>query len=270
MIALDTPATLDLSSFPTAAPEDIKRKECQAQFEAIDAELLEMQELLFGAKEKSLLIVLQGRDASGKDGTVKHVCGALNPRGVNVVGFGVPTDKEREHDYLWRIHANTPRRGEISIFNRSHYESILVERVHELVPKGVWKQRYDQINAFEELLASEGTIILKFFLNISKGEQKRRLLEREADPLKAYKLNAGDWKERELWKEFSAAYEDALGRCSSKTAPWIAVPADDKWYRNFIVAKAIADALRPYCKGWRKSLTAESKRVRESLRSLHD
>lgn len=270
MPVLDKPSTVDLDALPTEAPKSVDRKQCESTFAKIDSELAEMQELLFGAKEKGLLIVLQGRDASGKDGTVKHVCGTLNPRGINVASFGVPTVKEREHDFLWRIHAQTPGRGEMAIFNRSHYESVLVERVHELTPKSVWKERFAQINAFEHMLAAEGTIILKFFLNVSKGEQKRRLLEREADPLKAYKLNAGDWAERRLWKDFSAAYADALGRCASPEAPWIVVPGDHKWYRNFVVAEALGNALRPHCEAWREQLTAASKKARRTLRKLHD
>jgi PPK2 family polyphosphate:nucleotide phosphotransferase len=270
MIVLDRPSRIALRDFPAAAPKGVDRKECEGTFAKIDAEIAEMQELLWGAKERSLLIVLQGRDASGKDGTVKHVCSSLNPRGVNVAAFGVPTEKEHAHDFLWRVHHETPGRGEIAIFNRSHYEDVLAVRVHGLAEKRVWKHRFDQINAFEEMLAAEGTIILKFFLNVSKGEQKRRLLEREADPLKAYKLNPGDWEERRKWKEFTAAYEDVLGRCAKKHAPWIVVPADDKWYRNFVVARSVAEALRPHCAAWRERLTAQSKKTRLLLKKLHD
>lgn len=269
MIVLDKPGKVNLGELPTTAPAEVSRTDCEGTFKAMNKELAELQELLFGAHEKSLLIVLQGRDAAGKDGTVKHVFGALNPRGVNIASFGVPTPREKSHDFLWRIHAQTPARGEITIFNRSHYESVLVERVHNLTPKSVWKDRYAQINAFEHMLKAEGTIILKFFLNISKGEQKQRLLEREADPLKAYKLNAGDWEERELWKEFTAAYEEALSKCATKEAPWVVVPGDDKWYRNYVVAETIAKALRPYRDDWRATLTEQSKQVRKTLKNFH-
>ena len=160
---------------------------------------------MWGAKVNSVLVVLQGRDTAGKDGTIKHVVGCLNPRGVNVASFGVPTAEERQHDFLWRVHRHAPRLGEFSIFNRSHYEDVLVVRVHGLAPKALWKARYEHIADFEQLLAEHGTIVLKYFLHIDPKEQKERLLERERDPNAAWKLNPNDWKEREYWDDYTAA-----------------------------------------------------------------
>jgi PPK2 family polyphosphate:nucleotide phosphotransferase len=201
-----------------------------------------------------LLLVLQGRDAAGKDGTVKHLSGGLNPRGVKVTSFGVPSTEEREHDFLWRVHRVAPRFGEVAIFNRSHYEDVLVVRVHEMVKKSLWKARYGSINAFESTLAEHGCIVLKYFLHISKDEQKKRLREREKNPATAWKINVEDWKQREEWDEFTEAYEDAMARCSAPHAPWMVIPADAKWYRNLVVAESVVATLRPYRKEWIKTL----------------
>jgi PPK2 family polyphosphate:nucleotide phosphotransferase len=213
----------------------------------------------------SVLVVLQGRDTAGKDGAIKHVAGYLNPRGVHVTSFGVPTEEEREHDFLWRVHRHTPRKGEVALFNRSHYEDVLVVRVHDLVPRSLWKERYGHIRDFEELLAEHGTIVLKFFLHISRDEQKKRLLEREEDPRTAWKLNTGDWEEREHWDDYTAAYEEALSRTASKKAPWTLVPADAKWYRNLVVARATAEALRPYREAWQQKLDEVGERKKAEL-----
>jgi PPK2 family polyphosphate:nucleotide phosphotransferase len=214
------------------------------------------------------LIILQGRDTSGKDGTIKRVAGAFNPRGVNVVSYGVPTTEEKEHDFLWRIHRHAPRKGEIAIFNRSHYEDVLVARVHKLVPKELWKARYRHISDFEELLAEHGCIVLKFFLNISKDEQEKRLLEREADPTKAWKLDPTDWEERRLWNDYTKAYEDVFARCATAGAPWHIVPADSKSYRNLVVAEAITAALRVHKDRWVEALAEKGKLGRRALRAL--
>ncbi len=250
---------IDLSNIDPGPPKNITKEQGQRQLADISDELFELQDLLWGAKTHSMLIVLQGRDAAGKDGAIKHVAGAFNPRGINVVSFGVPTPEEREHDFLWRVHRHAPRKGEIAIFNRSHYEDVIVVRVHDLVPKALWKERYDHINDFEELLAEHNTIVLKFFLHISKDEQEKRLLEREKDPKTAWKLNANDWKEREKWGEFSDAYQEVFERCASKTAPWHLVPADSKWYRNLIVAEAVRDALQPHKKAWQDKLERDGR-----------
>jgi PPK2 family polyphosphate:nucleotide phosphotransferase len=241
----------DISAEP---PKGMTRAKAEQRFAELGKELFDLQDKLWGAKTRSVLVVLQGRDSAGKDGAIKHVVGFLNPRGVAVSSFGVPTEEEREHDFLWRVHKHAPRAGEFAIFNRSHYEDVLVVRVHELLPKSLWKERYGHIADFEELLHEHGTIILKFFLHITKKEQEMRLLEREEEPETAWKLNPNDWKERDHWDEYSEAYEDAIERTATAHAPWIVVPANAKWYRNLVVAEAIVDALRPYKKEWKKKL----------------
>ena len=183
-------------------------------------------------------------DTSGKDGTIRHVFEGVNPQGVRVAGFKVPTPEEMDHDYLWRVHQQTPGKGEIVIFNRSHYEDVLVVRVHQLVPEQVWRKRFDQINAFEQQLSEEGTIILKFFLNIDLDEQKQRLLDRLDDPTKHWKFNPGDLKERALWKDYQAAYEDVLEKTSKPWAPWYVVPANKKWYRDLVISSVLVETLK--------------------------
>jgi PPK2 family polyphosphate:nucleotide phosphotransferase len=220
--------------------------------EDIDA-LNALQGRLYAAETHSVLIVLQGIDTAGKDGTIRHVFTGVNPQGCRVVTFREPTPEEAAHDYLWRVHRETPARGEIAIFNRSHYEAVLVERVHGIVKKEVWKRRYAEINLFEDVLTRSGTIVLKFFLHISKSEQKRRLQARLADPEKRWKANPADWKERRLWKEYRQAFEDMLSKTSTRGAPWFVIPSDVKWYRNLLVAKTIVRSLRPYEKKWREA-----------------
>ncbi|MFO0761311.1 MAG: PPK2 family polyphosphate kinase [Byssovorax sp.] len=261
----DKDQKVSLSDIDTDPPKKITKEHAAARFEVLNEELFMLQDRMWGAKTHAVLVVLQGRDAAGKDGAIKHVVGALNPRGVLVTSFGVPTPEEREHDFLWRVHKHAPRKGEVAIFNRSHYEDVLVVRVHDLVPKPLWKERYGHINDFEELLTEHNTIVLKFFLHISKNEQEKRLLEREADPKTAWKLNAGDWKEREKWDEYTEAYEDVLRRCSTKRAPWHVVPSDAKWYRNLVIAEAIAAAMRPHLEEWEEKLEAEGVAGRRSL-----
>jgi len=254
---------LSLAKAATEPPTGHDRDAAKEKLKKLEEELGTLQELLWGARQHSVLIILQGRDTSGKDGTIKKVAGAFNPRGVSVVSYGAPTTEEREHDFLWRVHRHAPRKGEIAIFNRSHYEDVLVARVHKLVPDTLWKARYDHINDFEATLADHGCIILKFFLNISKAEQKERLLEREKDPAKAWKLDPTDWKERKLWSKYSTAYEDVFARCS-RPVPWHVVPANSKNYRNLAVAEAVAAALRPHRKQWLQTL-AEKGRIASGL-----
>lgn len=203
----------------------------------------ELQYLLYAENRRSLLVVLQGIDAGGKDGTIRHVMTGLNPQGCVVTPFKEPTTEELDHDYLWRIHQAVPRRGEIGIFNRSHYEDVLVVRVKNLAPKKVWEQRYDQINAFEKILTENGVVLLKLFLWISKGEQKKRLLERLHDKTKLWKLTPSDFTERRNWNRYMAAYEDALTRCSTEWAPWYVIPADNKWFRNLAVSEILVETL---------------------------
>ncbi|MCU1261306.1 MAG: polyphosphate:nucleotide phosphotransferase, family [Bryobacterales bacterium] len=205
--------------------------------------LVHLQKVLYAEHKRSLLIILQGMDASGKDGTISHVMSGVNPQGCYVTAFKEPTKVELDHDFLWRVHQHVPGRGIIGIFNRSHYEDVLVVRVHNLVPKDVWSKRYDQINAFEEILAENNVVILKFFLNISKDEQARRLEERKIDPEKSWKISEADEAERKFWDDYQAAYQDAIGKCSTKYAPWFVIPANKKWFRNLAVSQIIVDML---------------------------
>jgi PPK2 family polyphosphate:nucleotide phosphotransferase len=205
-----------------------------------------LHELLYAENKRSLLIVLQGMDAAGKDGTIKHVMSGVNPQGCAVTSFKQPSPIELAHDFLWRIHAAVPGKGTIGIFNRSQYEDVLIARVHKLVPKSVWETRYDQINAFEKILTENGVLILKFFLHMSSAEQKKRFEERLKDPNKNWKASAADFKERHFWNQYQAAYEEALERCSTKWAPWYAIPSDHKSFRNYAVAEIVIQTLESF------------------------
>jgi len=210
----------------------------------LNGELGNLQELLFAEHKHKVLIVLQAMDTGGKDGTIRSVFEGVNPQGVRVVSFKAPTSIELDHDFLWRVHPHAPGKGEIVIFNRSHYEDVLIARVRNLAPSTVWRGRYDHINAFERVLADEGTTILKFFLHISKDEQKKRLQARLDEPRKRWKFNPADLAERKLWPRYMKAYTDAIERTSTAWAPWIIVPANRKWYRNLVVARAIVETLQ--------------------------
>jgi PPK2 family polyphosphate:nucleotide phosphotransferase len=227
----------DKSAFP------VKKKEGRKQLLELNQRLEALQELLYAEHKHKVLIVLQGMDTAGKDGTIRHVFEGVNPQGVRVAGFKKPTPQELDHDYLWRVHKQTPGRGEIVIFNRSHYEDVLVVRVHNLVPEEVWSKRYEHINDFERLLADEGTTILKFYLHINLDEQRERLQARLDEPAKHWKFNPADLEERKLWPEYTAAYEDALSKTSTEWAPWTIVPANRKWYRNLVVGTVIVETL---------------------------
>lgn len=269
---LDGSKKIKLNDFDPSDTGKVARLDAQEQTTKLLDELSDLQTLLYAAQQTPVLIVLQGMDTAGKDGTIRGLSAALNPLSCRVASFKVPTPLELAHDFLWRVHAETPGKGTLTIFNRSHYEDVLVARVHNLVPKPVWQARYDLINQFEELVASNGTIILKFFLQISNAEQERRLHEREQDPTKAWKLSPQDWKERELWDDYQAAYEDALNRCSAPHSPWYIVPADHKWYRNLAITEAIVSSLRPSKEGWLDKLkqvgTEEMKQLR-AMRQQH-
>jgi PPK2 family polyphosphate:nucleotide phosphotransferase len=215
----------------------------KAKLDELTDQLEELQELLYAEGKNKLLVVLQGMDTAGKDGVIRHVFDGVNPQGVKVASFKVPTPQELSRDYLWRIHQHTPARGEIVIFNRSHYEDVLVVRVHELVPQEVWSRRYEHINAFEKMLADEGVTILKFFLHIDMDEQKERLQARLDDPTKHWKFSKGDLAERKRWDEYIAAYEEMLSRTSTAYAPWYVIPSNRKWYRNLVVSTTIIQAL---------------------------
>ena len=227
----------DKSAFPG------KKKEGRKRLLELNEQLEELQELLYAEHKHKVLIVLQAMDTGGKDGTIRHVFEGVNPQGVRVAGFKVPTPEELDHDFLWRVHKQTPGRGEIVIFNRSHYEDVLVVRVRNLAPKQVWSKRYDHINGFERTLVDEGTTILKFFLHISLDEQKERLQARLDEPNKRWKFNPADLEERKLWPEYTRAYEDAIARTSTEWAPWYIVPANRKWYRNLVVGTVITETL---------------------------
>ncbi len=202
-----------------------------------------LQYVMYAENKRSLLIVLQAMDTGGKDGAIRHVMTGLNPAGVIVKSFKVPSAEEMDHDFLWRIHQAVPPRGDFGIFNRSHYEDVVVVRVHGLVPPSVWKKRYDQINAFERHLTDNNVTILKFFLHISKEEQKKRIQARIEDPHKRWKLSPQDFEERKYWDDYQEAYEDALNKCSTRWAPWFVVPADRKWFRNLAVAEIMLETL---------------------------
>jgi PPK2 family polyphosphate:nucleotide phosphotransferase len=224
---------------PGPMPTDIKK----ATEDMLEV-LRKLQAALYAESKRALLVVLQGRDASGKDGTVTHVCSAFNPAGCTVSSFKQPSAVELAHDYLWRVHRVTPARGMVGVFNRSQYEDVLAVRVHQLQPRSVWSKRYAQINAFEQMLTASGTVIIKLFLHVSKAEQRHRLLERTRDPLKNWKISASDLADRERWDDYTLAYQDMLSRCSTPWAPWYVVPADDKATRNYLVSGVILAVLR--------------------------
>lgn len=203
-----------------------------------------LQYLLYAEDKRSVLVVLQGIDAGGKDGVIRHVVTGLNPQGVTVTPFKVPEGKEKEHDYLWRVHNAVPEYGQIGIFNRSHYEEVLVVRVHNLVPKEIWKQRYEQINNFERMLSENGVTIIKFLLMISKDEQAKRFRERIEDKTKNWKFNEADLKEREHWDDYMAAYDDMLEKCSTPWAPWHVIPANRKWFRNLAISDILCEKMQ--------------------------
>jgi PPK2 family polyphosphate:nucleotide phosphotransferase len=268
---IDGSSAVSLKDFDPSDSHGLDRKEAEKKTAALGTEMGEMLELLYAAGQKSLLLLLQGIDTSGKDGTIRHLLSYVNVQSCRVVPFKTPTMEELSHDFLWRVHGKTPGRGQIAIFNRSHYEDVLIVRVHKLVPEEVWRKRYAHINHFENLLADSDTILLKFFLHISKDEQEERLLARQDDPTKFWKLNVGDWQERELWNDYIAAYEEAMKRCSSPHAPWHVIPANRKWFRNLAITQTIVDALRPYHGPWMdhlKEIGEDAKREIEAYRTL--
>ena len=218
-------------------------REIDERVEKNRARMADQQLRIYAERRHSVLIVLQGLDAAGKDSVVKHILSTMNPMSCTVAAFKVPTPEEASHDFLWRHHKSAPAKGWVSIFNRSHYESVLVERVHKLVPKKVWSKRYQMINAFEKLLQRNGTTVVKLFLHISKEEQLRRFKDRLDDPDKRWKISEDDYTERALWDDYMKAYEDALSKTSSARAPWYVVPSDRKHVRNFVASEIIADSL---------------------------
>src|ERR1035438_1087859 len=225
---------------------DGKHEDKKAALERIEhlrQRMDDLQDELYAEHKRSLLICLQALDAGGKDGVVRHVFRSMNPEGCRVASFKEPSKEELDHDFLWRIERQTPRRGEVVIFNRSHYEDVLIVRVHDLVPKKVWSKRYEQINDFERRLASNGTQILKFFLHISKEEQLQRFKQRLDDPSRQWKISEADYTERECWSDYIRAYEDALSKCSTADAPWFVIPANHKWFRDLAVSEIIVETM---------------------------
>ncbi len=254
-----------LRDYPTNADGGLDKKEGEAQLAPLLEELEELQELMWGAQTHALLAVLQGRDAAGKDGIINHVFNAIDPQGLQVTAFKAPSEEEADHDFLWRIHSAVPRKGVVGVFNRSQYEQVLVVRVHDLAPPAEIEAAYDQINNFERLLTETNTLVVKFYLHLSQDEQRERLLAREKEVSKAWKLNPGDWAERPRWDAYTHAYEDALRRCSTESAPWYIIPADRKWAAHLAVAQVLVETLRPYRQGWIDKLTALQKRMLAEL-----
>lgn len=235
---------VDLAAWDPEYTSKYKHKQDAEELLAKNVQRLDdLQYLLYAENRRSMLVVLQGMDASGKDGTIRHVMRGLNPQGCRVTSFKVPSGEEQAHDFLWRIHRAVPQKGELGIFNRSQYEDVLVVRVHELVPKGVWSKRYEEINNFEKHLADNNVSILKFFLHISKDEQLKRFQDRVKDPTKRWKVSDADFAERKYWDSYVKAYQDALSRCSTKYAPWYVIPANHKWFRDLAVAQIIVETM---------------------------
>lgn len=235
---------LTLSTIPTIPPKGIDKDDHEEKTRSYIEKLRELQNVLFAEGKHSLLVVLQGMDASGKDGVIKEVFSGVNPMGCRVKGFKKPTEEEMKHDFLWRVHREVPEKGMIQIFNRSHYEDVIIQRVHKWVDMPTIKQRFDLINAFEQLLRQNGTIILKFYLHVSPEEQQERLKERLSDPKKMWKYNPNDLEESKRWDEYMEAYQDAFHHCSPEI-PWNIIPADKNWYKEYLIAKTIVDTLEP-------------------------
>jgi len=237
---------VDLSKWDPNDTGDFKGGKAEGLEEVmkLNTKLEELQEILYAGHRHKVLIVLQALDTGGKDGVIRRVFDGVNPQGVRVASFKVPTEEELDHDYLWRVHKVVPGKGEMVIFNRSHYEDVLVVRVHNIVPPAMWKKRYEQIKAFERHLTENGTTILKFYLHIDRDEQKERLQARLDDPTKRWKFRLGDLEERKLWTDYIKAYEDALSKTSTDHAPWYIVPANRKWYRDLVISSVLAETLK--------------------------
>jgi PPK2 family polyphosphate:nucleotide phosphotransferase len=247
-----------LSHFDPADTHGISKRHAEKEMPKHVEKLAHLHDLLYAEHKRSLLIVLQGMDASGKDGTIRHVMSGVNPQGCSVTSFKQPSTTELAHDFLWRVHAAVPPRGSIGIFNRSQYEDVLVARVHNLVPAEVWKKRYAQINNFEQMLVENRVHILKFFLHMSSEEQQKRFDRRIEDQRKNWKFSPADYKEREHWDEYQAAYHDALEKCSTTYAPWYVIPSDHKWFRNFAVAAIVVETLEAFGMHYPKGLPPEA------------
>jgi PPK2 family polyphosphate:nucleotide phosphotransferase len=257
---------VDLSAVDTDFKDGLSKEEAEKKLDKNLKRLQELQELMYAEHKRALLVCLQAPDGGGKDGVIRHVFGALNPQGCRVASFKQPSTLERDHDFLWRAHRDVPGLGEIGIFNRSHYEDVLIVRVRSLKPKDVWKKHYDQINDFERNLAENGTHILKFFLHISKDEQLQRFRDRLDDSSKHWKISEADYTEREKWSDYRKAYEDALEKCSTDDAPWFVIPSDKKWFRNLAVSEVCVN----YLEGLKMSYPETKVDVKEIRRKYFD
>jgi len=246
MVRPGEPARLDRADPADASGFDGDKNDGLKKLGKLTIRLEELQELLYADQKHAILVVLQGMDSAGKDGTIRRVFSGVNPEGVRVASFKIPSVLESEHDFLWRVHQQVPARGEMVLFNRSHYEDVLISRVHGFIQRAVWERRYRQINAFEQSLTEEGTTILKFFLHLSRDEQKKRLKERLDDPTKHWKFRESDIQERRLWSAYMEAYEEALTKTSTTWAPWYVVPSDRKWFRDLFVSEQIVSTLERF------------------------
>jgi len=259
-------ATVRLADYDPDEHAGLEKADAIERTARLGAELGELEDLLYAAGRHAVLVVFQGRDTSGKDGAIRHLLSHVNAQSCRVAAFKVPTPQKLAHDFLWRVHKETPPLGGMTIFNRSHYEDVLVVRVRRLAPPTVWRPRYARICEFERLLTDAGTLVLKFLLHISREEQEERLLAREQDPAKFWKLSVDDWKERERWDDYTRAYEEMLSRTSTKHAPWLLVPANRKWFRDLAVTEAVVQALRPLRAGWLESLRETGERELKEIR----
>jgi PPK2 family polyphosphate:nucleotide phosphotransferase len=257
---------VDLAAVDTRGDNSIAKEVGKAELDALAKELGELQELLFAAGTDALLIILQGMDTSGKDGTIRDVLNEMNPSGVHVWSFKVPTAEERAHDFLWRHHLHTPALSMVAVFNRSYYEAVLVELVKGIIPPEVADSRYPHIKDFELLLDQSRTFVVKFFLHISEETQKERLLARQEEVEKWWKLSLADWQERQRWDDYMAAYQTAINATATTWAPWYVIPSDRKWYRNLAVAQALAETLRPHRGDWLAALRERGKQELAALR----
>ena len=262
---------IDLAKVPTdASGADVDKAEAKRLTQKHLDRLGELQEILFAQAKHAILIVFQAIDTGGKDSTIRNIFGGVNPQGVSVASFRVPTHLELSHDFLWRYHQQCPTKGQIRIFNRSHYESVLVERVKQIVPEAVWQRRYEQLNQFEQMLAEEGTTILKFFLHISKEEQAQRFRDRLQDPRKWWKFNEADLEERRRWPAYQTAFQDAVNRCSTPWGRWYVIPSDQKWYRNLQVASIVRETLEAVDPQYPQPAAGMSGKIEEFLKTLED
>lgn len=234
---------IKLKTIDTRAPKKLSKESTKKETQKLLFQIEELQNLLYAEGKHAILVILQGMDASGKDGVVRHVFGAANPMGCRVIAFKKPTELEMKHDFLWRVHSNVPEKGMIHVFNRSHYEDVLIQRVHNWVDAKTIKQRFEHINNFEKLLVENGTLVLKFYLHISKEEQLGRLQERMSDPAKMWKYNEQDLQEREEWDSYMKAYEDVFANCQT-AATWQVIPADQNWYKEYLIAKRVVEELQ--------------------------